>query len=407
MQPYAHQSRFIQTAPPKWGVWHSTGTGKTITGILKVYDRVSTCLVICPKGVKSKWEKIVKQFSRPFGKAVFTIVTKEQFRKSWEEIGYHDAVIIDEAHHFSGIKSQMHKSFLKYSKKYQPKYVYPMTATPFRREPWNIYALAKLLGLDWDYMKFRYTFYREQRFGPRVVWVPKKGMEQEIAQLVRSIGDVVSYSECADMPPVTHKIEYVEPTKDQEFAMERLETTEANPLTYYLREHQIMSGVLYMPTCDAILRSAKEEYIIDLCEVNNKVAVFCRYTEQINYLQRMLTDAGYATFVIDGRTKDKNAVAEAVEKSLKSVVIIQADSAEGFELPSISVVVFASMSYSYLAYTQSLGRFIRINKANTPKLFVYLLTKGTIDEDVYKNIMKKQDFDLAIYSQQKHGKPNN
>lgn len=392
--PYTHQERFIKTAPPKYGIWHAVGTGKTFTGILAVKDKASTCLVICPKGLKSKWKNAVI----PFNRVQWNIISKEEFRKNWDHIGYYEAVIIDEAHHFSGMKSQMHKSFVKYARKYHSKYIYPMTATPFRREPWNIYALAKLIGIEWDYVQFRNTFYREQRFGPRVVWVPKKDIENDIATLVRTIGDVVSYSECADLPPITHKIEYVEQTKDQKKAMEQLVKTEANPLTYCLREHQIMSGVLYTPICDAILKNAKEEYILDLCEVNDKVAIFCKYREQINYLSRIFTEAGYHTFIIDGRTNDKSAVAEVVERASKAVVIIQADSGEGFELPSINVIVYASMSYSYLSYVQSMGRFIRINKHNSPKLFVYLITEKTIDQDIYDTIMNKQSFDIAIYA---------
>lgn len=395
MQLYTHQSRFIQTAPPKWGVWHSTGTGKTYTAIFKaLHHNVSTCLIVCPKGVRSKW---LRDTDLAFCDVQFIVMTKEEFKKHEHTMSAVDMIIIDEAHHFSGVKSQMHKSMVRYVKRHNIKYIYPMTATPFRREPFNIYALAKILGLDWDYIRFRYTFYKEQHFGPRVVWVPKKGMEQEVAKLVRSIGDVVSYSECADMPPVTHKIEYVEQTTDQVRAMEDLENTEANPLTFYLREHQIMAGI-------PAVENNKEEYIIGLCETNDKVAVFCRYTEQINKLLAVLENAGYLVHIIDGRTKDKSAVAEEVERTPKCVVILQADSAEGFELGTISVVVFASMSYSYLAYTQSLGRFIRINVKNNPKLFIYLITKDTIDEDVYKNIMNKKEFDLAIYAKEHYKK---
>jgi superfamily II DNA or RNA helicase len=383
----------MNNAPKKYGVWHACGTGKTFTGLFTVATRAGNCLVVCPKGVKSKWQKAIREL----GDVHAIVLTKEEFKKAAATLPYYEAVIIDEAHHFSGMKSQMHKSMVKYLKRYKIEQVYPMTATPYRREAWNIYALAKILGHEWDYVNFRNIFYREQRFGPRVVWVPKKGMEQEIAKLVKAIGDVVAYNECGDMPPVQHKVEYIEKTTAQETAMKELETIEANPLTFYLREHQIMSGVFLGQS----VNTGKDDYLLDLCEVNDKVAIFCRYTDQIRSLEKLLKENEYQVFTIDGSTKDKNDVANDIEATKRCVALIQMDSAEGFEIPSISVVAFASMSYSYLAYTQSMGRFIRINKRNTPKLFIYLLTRGTIDEEVYKNIMKKQDFDLAIYSKEK------
>jgi superfamily II DNA or RNA helicase len=392
MIPLAHQRRFTEKAPKKYGVWHACGVGKTMTGLFTVVNRASNCLIVCPKGVKSKWLEAVKLFPS----LVTKVMTKEEFKKAAPTLPYYDAVIIDEAHHFSGIKSDMHKSMVKYIKRQKIQQVYPMTATPYRREAWNIYALAKIMGHEWDYINFRNIFYREQRFGPRVVWVPKAGMEQEIATLVRAIGDVVAYSECGDLPPIQHKVEYLNTTPAQKNAMKMLEKLEANPLTFYLREHQIMSGVFM----DQPVHTEKAEYIRDLCEANKKVAVFCRYTDQIEYLKNFFENFEQEVYVIDGKTKDKNETANDIEGATRCIALIQADSAEGFELPTIDVIVFASMSYSYLAYTQSMGRFIRINKQNTPKLFIYLLTKDTIDEEVYKNIMKKQNFDLAIYSKE-------
>lgn len=388
---YKHQQRFIDTASDRYGIWHACGTGKTITGLSIANEGVETVLIICPKGVKSKWaveaDKILK--------CSFIIVTKEEFRRDWEKMAAYEMIIIDEAHHFSSIKSQLYKALMKYIKKHQVKYIYPMTATPYRREPMNIYALATIMGHKWNYIDFRNKFYRLVFFGPRAVWVPKKGIETDIAKLVRIIGDVVSFSECGDMPQVTYKVEKVEMTLAQKRDMKELEQTEANPLVFYGKEHQICSGI-----CSGAsdMKTRKNDRIEELAECNDKLAIFCRYTAQIKDLRIKLEKLGYIVFVIDGSTKDKEETAQKAEKSKKAILIIQAESAEGWETPSFDVIVFASLSYSYLAYEQSLGRFIRINKINNPKLFIYLITEDSIDEAVYKNLMAKQDFSLEIYS---------
>ena len=386
MNYYKHQLRFAETAPNKYLVAHSTGTGKTYTGLLVASKRTKSCMIVCPKGVRSKWMEDIKNYPD----TIFQIVTKEELRRDWNIIPKYEGIIIDECHHFSSIRSQLHKNLLKYIKKHNVQYIWGMTATPYRREPFNIFALAKIHGHNWDYMKFRYTFYREQYFGRKCVWLPKKGMEDDVSKLVKAIGDVVSFEECADLPEIQHKREHFDLTADQTRAFKELELTEANPLTYYMRKHQICSGVG--------AKTAKFDYILDLVDTTPKLAIFCRYTGQIEAIKALLEANNHKVFVINGETKDKSATARDADNALKCVVIIQMDSAEGFELPSVNVIVFASMSYSYLSYVQSMGRFIRINKQNHPKLFVYLLTRGTIDEDVYKNLLAKKDFDLAIYA---------
>ena len=72
----------------------------------------------------------------------------------------------------------------------------------------------------------------------RSVWLPKPNKEKEVAELVRKIGDVVSFEECGDLPPIQHKVEYVELTSEQKKLIGNLEFIEPNPLTFYLRQHQ-------------------------------------------------------------------------------------------------------------------------------------------------------------------------
>lgn len=387
---YKHQKRFIETAPDKYGIFHACGTGKTMTGLYTGVQKADSILIICPKGVFSKW--MIECRDRMKNQIPWKVITQDRFRIDWESVPPFDCIIIDEAHHFSSIRSKRHKNLLKYIKKNKPRYIYTMTATPYRREPMNIYALGKILGRNWNYFEFRQKFYTPI-YVPNEVWIPKEGIEQEVAKLVRSIGDVVAFSECGDLPPIKHKIEYFDLTASQKRAFEELELIEANPLTYYLRQHQLCSGIG--------AETAKLDRLDEIAECNAKIAIFCRYTGQIDAVEAYMKKLGYVTYRIDGSTADKSAVAQNIESAAKAVVIIQSECAEGFELPSVDVVVFASMGYSYLAYEQSIGRFIRINKKSNPKLFIYMLTARTIDEDIYKNIMKKQDFSLEIYAKKR------
>jgi hypothetical protein len=58
--------------------------------------------------------------------------------------------------------------------------------------------------------------------------------------------------------------------------------------------------------------------------------------------------------------------------------------------------VFASLSYSYLNYTQAVGRFNRINNLKR-NLYITLVTSGGTDEAIYDCIQNKQDFYIDLY----------
>jgi len=79
------------------------------------------------------------------------------------------------------------------------------------------------------------------------------------------------------------------------------------------------------------------------------------------------------------------------------VVIINAQCSEGYQLPSIDTVIFASLSFSLKDYTQAIGRFLRYD-AIKKNVYIHLVNIGTVDEAGYESIMKKEDFDIAIYA---------
>jgi len=81
--------------------------------------------------------------------------------------------------------------------------------------------------------------------------------------------------------------------------------------------------------------------------------------------------------------------------------LIQADCAEGYQLPSFGLCVFASQSYSYTKWEQICGRFLRMDKPSRTT-FLYLLTEGdSIDQAVYDAVKKKEDFKIELYAKNK------
>jgi predicted helicase len=102
-------------------------------------------------------------------------------------------------------------------------------------------------------------------------------------------------------------------------------------------------------------------------------------------------------YMINGSVKNRDEITQQIEKDDECIVVINAACSEGYELPSIGTIIFASLSFSYKDYKQALGRFLRINKLKK-NVYIHLVTAGSVDEGVYNAIMKKQDFDIEIYA---------
>jgi len=133
---------------------------------------------------------------------------------------------------------------------------------------------------------------------------------------------------------------------------------------------------------------------LELAKEHDKLIIVCRYNNEIDNIISKIK--GKEVLIIRGDVKDRHSVCQMAENLDKCIVLIQASCSEGYELPSFPVMVFYSYDFSLKNYVQIVGR---IQRAGHIKKNVYLslYVKGTIDEDIYKTIMSKKDFDIELY----------
>jgi len=416
MQLYQHQQKVLELNKEKYLLAMDTGTGKSLTAIeLAKKNNCKRVLLICPKALKEKWNRDLIRYEV---KGSPLVLSKEEFSRKWTEVPEPDCVIVDEAHFFSGMTSAMYKNLLKFLKKHNVKFIWLLTATPYLSTPWNIYALANLLGNSWSYMRFKDMFFensyittgkvgddgkRELRAIPKI----KKGIEGEIARLVNKIGFTIKIDECVDVPDQVYEIEQFPLTKDQKDLIKKVKLEDINPIVVFTKIHQVENGTLkgneYVE--DVTVDSLKNERILDFIQTNKKVAIVCRYNLQVKQLKNLIEKEypNKKVFTITGEVKNRDEIVQEVERLDECVVIINASCSEGYELPSIGLILFASMSFSYKDYKQICGRFLRINKLKK-NVFIHLVTTNgddkSVDEAVYESIMNKQDFHMEIFAEE-------
>jgi len=381
LQLYKHQQDILDLAPKKYLLAWGTGSGKTVAA-LQLSGNTRT-LVIVPKSLKEQWQEQTDH----------RVITKEQFKKYAKELKKYDCIIIDEAHYVAGHKSALHKAVLAYLKRFNPDKVYLLTATPYMSTPWNIYALANILGRDWKYHKFKYTFFNDVMMYGRKVPIVKKNIEGQIARLVSGLGNTVKMEDCFDVPEQTFLTEYFDMTREQKKAIAGLEDTAH--IARWTKTHQICGGSLKSDgyTKDEYFKCEKLDRLLDLVKEHKKIIIICRYNNEIEYIKSKIKKE---VFVINGATRDRHALIKSVEQREQAVVIINAACSEGYELPSFPIMVFYSYDFSLKNYIQMIGRILRSNKLKK-NVYISLVVRDSIDNDVYQCIEKKQDFQVEIY----------
>lgn len=375
MPLYAHQQRFLAHNPRKALLAWSVGTGKTRAAIEWALKKDVGTLVVCPKGLVQQWKDQVEPHH-------FTVISKEDFKR--KAPGNCSALIIDEADHFfsAHFKSALSKYLRAYIKRYDPALLL-LTGTPYRSSPWNIYTAATLLGLSWNYRDFEHAFFTQFKMGMRLISKPKTDPRStaKLKDLIHKIADVVSLEDCADIPPQLDLIEHLGLTPEQLTAQKN--NPEVVPIARFTADHRI----------EAL--GYKLERIQRIIDEQRKVVIVCRYLEQMNVLQEHLKKS-FNVIRIDGSTQNRHILIRLFEDISEGAILIQADLCEGYELPSCSTMVFASMSFSYRNYVQMKGRILRLNHLHK-NTYIHLIA-GPADRAILKAIEKGQDFDVTHYS---------
>ena len=423
---YDHQKKIIEENKLKCGLFLGTGASKTRTALHLAEGKT---LVICPKQQRDDktWQRENKKWET---KVDLDVISKEDLRKMWEILPRFDTVIIDECHNNLGVlpmyvqknriqkpkTSQIFEATKNYLEKTKPKRLYLLSATPCPK-PMAVWGIGTLFGQNWDFDAFRRTYYNEVRIGGiRRIWVPKKTDEakQRLAQVVKNFGYTGGLNDFFDVPEQTHKSVIIELCDDQKKALDELSYSEPDPLVRRARQRTIENGVLYGKKVEAIdartdkmtnkttiYKSKKIDYILERAIEFPKLLIFANYTAQIEEIARVLREEGYKVSTLTGSTKDRSFIKTVNDSDEPHIIIAQSSISSGYELPSFPCVIYASKSWRFVDYEQSLGRVLRSNHLKK-NLYIHLLVEGC-DKDCHDAIMNGQDFQekltLNIYEE--------
>jgi len=375
---HKHQEEFRKRNKKRELLLWEGGTGKTLAGCVWLDQRKHLkALVVCPKSIISKWKRDLAEEN-----VVADVYSRDDVKKI--DLNKYEAIILDEAQDFASPifdkgRSQRTEAIYKYIKTHPDAHILLLTATPVRSTPWNIHTLACYLGIYWDVKKFRDEFFHlTDKFG-RLHYEKNKDWRIKIRPYIESIADIVLMSDCVDVPIQHNQIEKIKWTgaQDNKVKGEYLEPS----AEWHLR-HRVENG----PEKFAKLQEIISQY--------RKVIVVCYYTEQIETYSKAIGE-DRQVYVLNGSTKNQDDVIASAQSADDCVFFVQASMGAGFDADKFSVIVFASMSFRYIDYSQMKFRVKRIHNLHE-NTFIHLLG-GKCDEAVYNTINEGKNFDPLEY----------
>ena len=393
-----HQKKAVEESPNKWCLWFRQRVGKTATALMLAETRCKNCLVISPKQIKPNWVTEIENWSK--GACKFTVISKEDMRLGKNLPANPDGIVVDEVHAaFGNYRSKSFKALDKYIKYTNCPHIWLLSGTPMTATNWSIYSYGKLLGKNWNWMLWQKTFNYPIKMGHRIIWQPRKDKNEELQIILRRIGTVIDLKDVADIPDDEDEFEYFTLNLEQKKAIK--DSFDPMPIIRNVKQHEIESGILlgdgYVDTVN--MKSAKDSRILDLVNQADKIVIIARYVGLLDRYEKLLEKCGKKIFKISGKEK-RTATEISAEAELceSAVVLIQSDTVMGYSLKSFSLVVFASMSYSYVNYDQVRFRTKNMDKL-TPCTYIHLLTEGkSIDKAVYDSVSNKQNFSIELYN---------
>lgn len=381
MQLYPSQENYLSRLGSKPYMFAEVGTGKTLMTLFRAHKTgARKVLVICPASVRDTrvWELDLEKSGLEFDQFEVQGFSFLQKFKTLDFSKYRDHyVIIDEAHKIKNSQSLQGLGAWKLCSVARD-YSF-LSGTPMSK--WaDAVNYAKITGLVRHKTEFYKRFVVEQRS------YAHKGMDivgyrntDELVKWWDNIALRLRAEECIELPkkqildvqiPVKRKA-YISMIKNR--ITEEGEPLDSAPkLTWALRKY-------------AEVAPEKLAWVAEKVDGLPNALIFANTINAIETLSAKLKAANIKHGVWYGKKKDKF--------DDQDVMIVQYQSGgTGLNLQKFNTTIFLSPCYSFIDYTQAVGRTYRNGQPNKCT-FYHLRAAQTIDGAIYGALKEKRDFD--------------
>lgn len=241
----------------------------------------------------------------------------------------------------------------------------------------------------------------------------------EIRRLIEPYSYMVKKEDCLDLPEQIIMTREITMHEDQRRIYDELVADSVadipehevmsvpNALAKMCRLQQVLGGNVVLDDGKGKRRvpENKTEAVFDILEEigDNRAVIWCRFTDEIAYLNEQLTRAGYNVITYYGDTEDKDAVYAKVTAGDYDVLIANAQSGGiGLNFTTASYAIYYSRSWNLIEYLQSRDRIYRMGQTNKVTQII-LTTADTLEVALHKSLEGKKEFSDFFTAPSKDG----
>ncbi len=312
-----------------------------------------------------------------------------------------DIVVLDECHRIkspSGVTSRTAAKLCRPARK-----VIGLSGTPLSQGPFDIYGQARAIapghfGYRYAEFKARYGVWMTHPFPKLLRLQNMPEFEAKMAAFTFHVEDsVITLPEETDirlaceLPPAvaaTYREFETELTADWEDDS----ISASNALVKALRLQQLAGG-FFDPDddgCPFLVHREKTQRVLDLledAEPADPFVIFCRFRAEIADLTTQITtNTGKPVYHLMGGQD----TSPTWKQTPGGVLLVQISAgAEGVDFTHSRYCIYYSLCFSLKEYLQSRRRVNRPGQTR-PVTYYHLVSSGTIDEDIYKALERKE-----------------
>lgn len=409
---YDHQNdaRIELMKRKSYALFLDQGTGKTLIMLYHLaylfqHGLVKNALVVAPKSAVGAWSRDLEKIPKERREQITNIEVVNYdiiHRRDRFINGKFDVIILDESHYIKNRGSKRSKALRKMGK--SAKYRYILTGTPMTNSKLHeFYAQYDFLDpcIFTNWTTFTNRFVNMGQY-----YQPESYRNKEILEtMINAHAMRLTKEECLDLPEKLPDEVILVPLLEKKYYKEAMENfiqefdlVVDNPLVRSLRMRQIASGFLTDDETTIELKSEKLNYMQEIIEgrEEKQTVIFANFKHSIKTISERLNKMKIKHLILNGDQPDKEIWKVFQEDPSYKVIIVQYQTGSaGIDLYKADAIIYYEPTLSSSTNEQSRDRIHRIGQ-NMAVTYYYLLTKGTIEEKIYKTLKTGRDFSKEV-----------
>lgn len=409
------------------------GTGKTIPSLCRILDllksgKIENALVVAPKSALGAWERDTELFDdldQEILKANITLINYDKVWRGDKKSPYYKkfgCIVLDEAHMIKNRTSRRSKFILKIA--CMADYRYILTGTPISNGQleniWSLYCFldpymergypySRIFGGSYKTFQDRYCILNMYHKPSSYIHV------RELQDIINEYSYRVKKVDCLDLPEKLPdeiiKVDCAEKALYKKLSTEsailEYEILAENPLSRLVKLRQLCSGHIKLESGEMLeVKNEKLSILQELIEGyedDKKLVIFAEFKYSISQISALLRRLKIKHVVLDGEQKNKQIWRDfQSDKTIRVIVCQYQTASAGIDLFASDTIIYYEPTLRSNTLEQSRDRIHRTGQ-HRPCSYIHLLTKGTVETDIYRALAGYSDFSEKLFVEYMEG----